>query len=342
MTLDLTVLKIDNDHVNWAIHIRYQQPAHQLRLFQGENAMLTHSYSYSDCLNNSLKSAWSVEDCFQGRNLDFTKRFLPDRIAGVNDISCLSEDEKLKLNQIRGNSYCHIFAFVEEYIIPMVLDHAREHVYGDEIRLRYLLRFAEEETKHQDMLKRAMDQCEVGLGVSCGVIPGREDVAEVVLGKSRLAALLLTSLIEWFTQRHYLEHVRDDEELDELFRDILKFHWIDEAQHAKADSLLMDEIAEDLSEEQREEAVDELLELGMAIDGLLAQQIDMDIEALEGVTGRTFSEDEKEEISSNQRRAYRWTFLVSGLEHPNFMKIVNELTEAGGEKIAGAAKALAA
>ncbi len=304
--------------------------------------MLSHSYSYADCLKNSVKSAWSVEDCFQGRNFDFSRRFLPDRIAGVNEIGCLNEDEKRTLNQIRGNSYCHIFAFVEEFIIPMVLDHAREDVYGDETRLRYLLRFAEEETKHQDMLKRAMDQIEAGLGISCGVIQGREEVAEVVLGKSRLAALLLTTLIEWFTQLHYLEHVRDDEELDELFRDILKFHWIDESQHAKADSLLMDEFAGELSAEEREGAIDELLELGMAIDGLLAQQIDMDIEALEGVTRRTFSGDEKDEIRNHQRRAYRWTFLVSGLEHPNFVKIVNELTDAGSEKIAGAAKALAA
>jgi hypothetical protein len=174
------------------------------------------------------------------------------------------------------------------------------------------------------------------------VVPGREDVAEVVLGKSRLAALLLTSLIEWFTQLHYLEHVRDDQELDELFRDILKFHWIDESQHAKADSLLMDEFVGNLSEEEREGAVDELLELGMAIDGLLAQQVDMDIEALERTTGRAFSEGERDEIRSHQRRAYRWTFLVSGLEHPNFVQIVNELTDAGGEKIAEAANALAA
>lgn len=304
--------------------------------------MLSHNYSYADCLRNSLKTAWSVEDCFRGRDFDFSKRFLPERIAGVNNIGCLDDTEKLKLNQIRGNSYCHIFAFVEEFIIPMVMDHAREKVYGDEIRLRYLLRFAEEETKHQDMLQQAMDQIGAGLGVSCGVISGREEVAEVVLGKSKLAALLLTTLIEWFTQLHYVEHVRDEEDLDGLFRDILKFHWIDESQHAKADSVLIDEFADDLSREEREGAIDELLELGMAIDGLLAQQIEMDIETLEAATGRTFSEDEKEEIRSHQRRAYRWTFLVSGLEHPNFVKIVNELTDAGSEKIAGAAKALAA
>ena len=304
--------------------------------------MLSHSYSYADCLNNSVKSAWSVDDCFQGRNFDFAKRFLPERIAGVNGIGCLNEDEKRTLNQIRGNSYCHIFAFVEEYIIPMVLDHAREDVYGDETRLRYLLRFAEEETKHQDMLKRAMDQIEAGLGISCGVISGAEAVAEIVLGKSRLAALLLTSLIEWFTQLHYLAHVRDDEVLDGLFRDILKFHWIDEAQHAKADSLLIDEIAGDLSAEQRTGAVDEFLDLGGAVDGLLGEQVEMDIESLQAATGRAFSDEEKEEIRTHQRRAYRWTFLVSGLEHPNFVRIVDELTTTGGEKIAGAAKALAA
>ena len=304
--------------------------------------MLSHKYSYAECLDNSVKSAWSVDDCFQGRDFDFAKRFLPDRIAGVDAIGCLNQAEKLKLNQIRGNSYCHIFAFVEEYIIALVLDHAREGVYGDEIRLRYLLRFAEEETKHQDMLKRGMAQIEAGLGVSCGVIPGREDVADVVLGKSRLAALLLTSVIEWFTQLHYLEHVRGETDLDPLFRDILKFHWIDESQHAKADTLLINEVADDLDEAAREAAVDELLELGGAIDGLLAQQIELDIVSLETATGRSFSDPEKEEIRGHQRRSYRWTFLVSGLEHPNIVRIVDELTSAGGAKIAGAAKALSA
>ena len=304
--------------------------------------MLTHAYSYQDCLDNSLKSAWSVEDCFQGRDFDFAKGFLPERIAGTAGIACLDEGEKLKLNQIRGNSYCHIFAFVEEFIVPMTMDHARRDVFGDETRLRYLLRFAEEETKHQDMLRQASEKIGAGLGVSCGVIAGREEVAKIVLGKSPLAALLLTSLIEWFTQLHYVEHVRDSSGLDPLFHDILRFHWIDEAQHAKADSVLINELAGDLSAAQREAAVDELLELGMAIDGLLAQQIDLDIKTLEAVSKRKFSDDERDEISQAQRRSYRWTFLVSGLEHPNFKKIVDELTDAGAEKIAGAAKALAA
>ncbi len=302
--------------------------------------MLANNYSYQDCLNHSVKNAWTIDDCFKGRDFDFTKRFLPDRIAGVEGISCLEADEKLKLNQIRGNSYCHIFAFVEEYIVPMVLDHARRDVYGDETRLRFLLRFAEDETKHQAMLKRAMTQFETGFGQSCGVIPGREDVAEIVLGKSPLTALLLTSMIEWFTQLHYVEHVRDEDNLDPLFHDLLRYHWIDEAQHAKADSLLIEEITAAMSEEEKQAAIGELLELGMAIDGLLAQQVDMDIAALEASTGRTFSDGEKAEIREHQQRSYRWTFIVSGLEHPRFVETVGDVTNAGLAKIAGAATAL--
>jgi hypothetical protein len=304
--------------------------------------MLTHDYSYQTCLDGSVKNAWTVDDCFQGRDFDFTKPFLPDRIAGVHAISCLDDDEKRMLNQIRGNSYCHIFAFVEEYIVPMVVDHARGDVYGDETRLWTLLRFAEEEVKHQEMLRRACSQFEAGFGTRCGLVPGREDVAGAVLATSPLTALLLTSMIEWFTQLHYVEHVRDRIELDELFRDILRFHWIDESRHARLDTLLIDEAANELTADEREKAIDELLELGGAVDGLLAQQAELDIDALQAATGRTFTEAERDDIRTHQKRAYRWTFLVSGLEHPNFVAIVEQLTASGADKIAQAATALSA
>jgi hypothetical protein len=286
--------------------------------------------------------AWTVEDCFRGRDFDFARPFLPERIAGVDPIGCLGDNEKRLLNQIRGNSYCHIFAFVEEYIVPLVMDRARSDVYGDETRLWSLLRFAEEEVKHQEMLCRAVAQFQAGFGVECGLVPGREEVARVVLDVSPLAALLLTSMIEWFTQLHYTEHVRDRTELDELFRDILRFHWIDESRHARMDSLLIDEVAGELSIDEREQAIDQLLGLGGAVDGLLAQQVELDIDALGQAAGRTFTDDERDEIHTHQRRAYRWTFLVSGLEHPNFVRIVDRLTTTGTAKVATAAQALAA
>jgi para-aminobenzoate N-oxygenase AurF len=304
--------------------------------------VLTHDYTYAQLLDTSVHRSWTVEDVYQGRDFDFSKSFLPERIAGVRGISCLEPGEKRMLNQIRANAYCHLFAFVEEYIVPMVMQHASRDVYGDETRLWSLLRFAEEEVKHQEMMRRACKQFESGFGVSCGLVEGREAVAQAVLGTSPLSALLLTSLIEWFVQLHYVEHVRDNEALDPLFRDILRFHWIDESRHAKLDTLLIDEIASSVSPEAREQAIDELLALGGAVDDLLRRQVELDVETLERATGRTYTAGDRSEIVEAQQRAYRWTFLVSGLEHPKFTEIVDALTSDGRRKVDAAAEALAA
>jgi len=302
--------------------------------------MLTHDYSYSDVLQNSLKVAWTERQVLEGRDFDYSRRFLPNRLSGVDGIGCLDDREKLKLNQIMGNAYCHLFGYVEEYIIPQALEAAQRDVYGNETRLRALLRFAEDESKHQEMFRRSTALFEKGFGVRCGLIPAREEVARMVLSKSRLCSYLLTSMIEWLTQLHYLEHVRDRGELDGLFRDLVRYHWMDEAQHAKIDSLLIDEITQEIAEEDREAAVDELLELGGAVDGLLSQQADLDLGSLETAIGRTLSEREKAEIKAHTHRAYRWTFLVSGLEHPNFVQIVRELTKRGPAKLEAVARAL--
>jgi len=302
--------------------------------------MLSHDYSYANILQNSLKVAWTERQVLEGRDFDYSKRFLPNRLSGVDDIRCLNGGEKLKLNQIMGNAYCHIFAYVEEYIIPQALEAAQRDIYGDETRLRTLLRFAEDESKHQELFRRSSALFEKGFGVKCGLIPAREEVARIVLSKSRLCSYLLTSMIEWFTQTHYVEHMRDRSELDPLFVDLIRHHWMDEAQHAKIDSLLIDEITGELTEEDRETAVDELLELGGAVDGLLSQQADLDIGTLERAVGRTLSHADKTEIRRNTLRAYRWTFLVSGLEHPKFAGIVDELTERGPAKLQTVARAL--
>ena len=304
--------------------------------------MLSHNFTYQECLDISKRVSWLEDDVLAGKYFDFSKRFLPNRLTGVDEIGCLDDDEKRLLNQIMGNAYCHIFAFVEEFIIPTVAEEAMKDVYGDEVRARSLLRFAEEELKHQELFRRSVDLFGQGFGTECGLIPGREEVAAVVRSKSKLAVMMLTAIIEWFTQLHYIEHVRDDSDLDGLFQDLLRYHWLEESQHAKMDTMLMGETAEELTLEERERAVDEVLELGGAIDGLLSQQIGLNIEALERVTGRTFTAAEKDEITASTQRACRWTFLVSGLQHPNIVRAIGELTTEGAGKIEGVAAALSA
>ena len=303
---------------------------------------VTHNYTFTNVLDNSKKVAWKEDDVLNGRHFDLSKRFLPNRLSGTDDIDLLNEEEQRTLNQIMGNAYLHLFAFVEEFIVPTVTEAVLQTPYGDEVRQRSLVRFSEDELKHQELFRRSIRLFTEQFGISPQLIPGREEVAGVVRSKSRLAVLLLIDVIEWFVQLHYTEHVLDKTDLDGLFRDLLKYHWLDEAQHAKMDTMLIAELVEDLPLAEREAAIDEVIELGGAIDGLLQQQIAMNLDALEAATGRVFTESEREEITAKTLHAWRWTFLVSGLEHPNVVRLVEEITEEGPAKLRSVAQALSA
>ena len=303
---------------------------------------VTHNYTFTNVLDNSKKVAWKEDDVLNGRHFDLSKRFLPNRLSGTDDIDLLNEEEQRTLNQIMGNAYLHLFAFVEEFIVPTVTEAVLQTPYGDEVRQRSLVRFSEDELKHQELFRRSIRLFTEQFGISPQLIPGREEVAGVVRSKSRLAVLLLIDVIEWFVQLHYTEHVLDKTDLDGLFRDLLKYHWLDEAQHAKMDTMLIAELVEDLPLAEREAAIDEVIELGGAIDGLLQQQIAMNLDALEAATGRVFTEAERAEITAKTLHAWRWTFLVSGLEHPNVVRLVEEITEEGPAKLRSVAQALSA
>jgi hypothetical protein len=304
--------------------------------------VVSHLYSFGEALSNSKKVAWTEDQLLSGRSFDLTKRFLPNSLSGVDNITFLNEDEKRVLNQIMGNAYCHIFAFVEEFIVPTVTEESLRSPYGDEVRQRSLIRFSEDELKHQELFRRSIALFNQQFGHEPQLIPGREDVAAVVRSKSKLAVLLLIDMIEWFVQVHYTEHVLSDEELDGLFRDLLKHHWLDEAQHAKMDTMLIADMVEAMPMAEREAAIDEVLELGGAIDGLLQRQIALNVDALEDATGRAFTDPERAEIEAETLKAWRYAFLVSGLEHPNVVQLVNEITVEGPAKFRSVAEALSA
>src|SRR4051794_37084938 len=99
-------------------------------------------YDYRETLDTSLKVNWRVEDIIGGdKKLDFSKRFMPEALARVEELTFLSDHEKLVLNQIRGNTYLSIFVIVEEFIVPYVLDHIRPLLNEGDDRLRAFLQF---------------------------------------------------------------------------------------------------------------------------------------------------------------------------------------------------------
>jgi hypothetical protein len=270
--------------------------------------------------------AWKVEDLIGGeRRLDFRKPFLPEGLAGVESLSFLSRDERRTLNQIRGHEYLAIFGLVEEFILPFVLDHARPRLRDDDHRVRALLQFAGEEAKHIQLFKRFREAFEAGFGTPTPIIGPPEAVAAEVLKRPPLAVALLILHIEWMTQKHYLEGVKDNGDLDPLFRSLLKHHWMEEAGHAKLDTLMVQALGESSSLEERLAAFEQYLGLGMFIDQGLASQLDMNLAAFTRATGRTLSDSETAEFRDVQRRAMRWTYIGSGITHPMFLESLEGL-----------------
>lgn len=291
-------------------------------------------YNYQEVLATSQRVNWRVEDIIGGdKQLDFSKPFMPESLAGVRPVSCLTREEQRVLNQIRGNGYLYIFGLVEEFILPFVLDETRRQLIGDDYRVRALLQFAGEEAKHIHLFKRFREEFERGFGTKCGVIGPAEEISRAVLSHHPLAVALAILHIEWMTQRHYIESVKDDQELDPQFKSLLKHHWMEEAQHTKLDTLMIEALAEGLSDKDIHAAVEEYIEIGGFLDGGLKQQVEFDIESFIRAAGRQMTKAEREEFVSTQQKATRWTFLGSGMTHPKFLGTLEALQPAARERL---------
>jgi hypothetical protein len=299
-----------------------------------------HDFNFASVLASSARAAWQIDDVLpEGAALDFTRPFMPENLARTAAAQGLGDDERRVLNQIRGHEYLVIFGLVEEFILPFVLDHARPQLNGDDARVRALLGFASEEAKHIDLFKRFHARFVDGFGSECGVIGPPEAIGAEVLRHDPLAVALVILMIEWMTQSHYLDSVRDDGGLDPLFKSLLKHHWMEEAQHAKLDTLMVEALAEGRSEAEIQAALDEFLEIGMFLDNGLKAQAGLNLDALEAATGRRLGEDERAALLEQQHQALRWTYLGSGLTHPKFVATLAAMSPAARDRVAEIAPA---
>jgi hypothetical protein len=141
------------------------------------------------------------------------------------------------------------------------------------------------------------------------------------------------------TQSHYVDSVRDDGELDPLFKSLLKHHWMEEAQHAKLDTLMVEALAEGRDEAGIQAAIDGYLEIGAFLDGGFAAQTSLNLDAFESATGRKLGAQRREHLQARQHQALRWTYLGSGMVHPKFTAILAALSPAARDRIAAVAPA---
>jgi hypothetical protein len=295
-----------------------------------------HDFNYQATLGSSLRAQWQLDDVLRAeQDLDFSRNFMPESLARTAALEQLNPFEQRVLNQISAHQYLSIFGIVEEFILPFVLDHARTELREDDWRVRALVNFAGEEAKHIHLFKRFHDAFTRGFPVECQMIGPSEAIGAEVLKHDPLAVALVILMIEWMTQQHYLGSIRDDGDLDPLFKSLMKHHWVEEAQHAKLDTLIVDALAEGRSEEQIDKAIDEFFEIGGFLDEGLKAQAGFNLAALEKAIGRNI--EDRDSVLAQQHQAARWTYIGSGMVHERFKATLESLSPRAAERIAEAA-----
>jgi hypothetical protein len=300
---------------------------------------ISDSERYARCIQASKRMRWDIdEDVIRGRRFEAGHKFLPDGLCLSDAFTTLSLDEKRFVSQIQGCTYANVFGLVERFInAKIILELSRDHWLGDQVALEALVRFSDEELKHQALFREVLPD-----GYRFDV--DLDAVARALLGKSTWAVLALTLDIELFTQLHYRESIDPDAELSELFKDVFLYHWREESQHGPSCrcGAILDElewVRHDavLTAEERDRAVDEFIELVAAVDGILQAQAKSDAGYFVGKCGRAVDQAEASAIEAAFLMAYRWQYIHSGAQHPHFGKVLSSLiTESQGRRIQSA------
>lgn len=293
---------------------------------------------YARCVKASKSVRWDIDlDVIRERKFSRTEKYLPDGLSLTQDFTTLSEDERRFVSQIQGRTYANVFGLVERFINAKVLELSREHWLANQVALEALVRFSDEELKHQALFRRVDGMIGDVLpeGYRFDVDPNA--VAEAVLGKSTWAVLALTLDIELFTQLHYWQSIEADAELSELFKDIFFFHWREECQHAILDELEWQRQDAQLTADERDRAVDDFIDLVGAVDGILQGQAAADARYFMQNVERPVDAPEAAAIEAAFLRAYRWQYIHSGAAHPRFVRVLSRLiTEPQGRRIEAA------
>lgn len=282
---------------------------------------------YARIVKASKKVEWQIDrDLLRGRDFDFTRKFLPDGLSYVDRLPFLSGDDARLLSQVQGRTYAYLFGLVERFISAKMLEQSRGHVLGDQHALEGLVRFSAEEIKHQELFRRMEQMMSAQMPEGYRMVADPNDVARAVLAASNWAVLALTCHIELFVQSHYDQSIAPRADICPLFKDVFFFHWKDECQHVMLDELEWSTEHAKLTSADRDHAVDDLIALVGAVDGILQGQSAADVEYFLAIAGHEFGDAERKALAAGVLAAYRWQYIISGVQHLHFGRLLTSMT----------------
>lgn len=297
---------------------------------------------YAKCVEVSKRVRFDIDkDVVRGRSFDVSRKFLPDGLSKANELPFLTADERRFFSQVQGRTYANTFGLVERFIAPKISEVSRDHWLGDQVAFEALVRFTEEELKHQEMFRRLETMAARSMPSGYTFVPQPNDVARAVLAASNWAVLGLICHIEIFVLHHYQSSIDPERQICPLWKDVFLHHAREESQHAIIDEMEWLRENARLTDEQRDKAVDDLIALVGAVDGILQLQARADSDYFLIACGRSFTSEEAAAIADTFLRAYRWQYIVSGVQDARFNEVLGSMISASqGERIAAALKPL--
>ena len=305
---------------------------------ESQSRKITPQQRYAKCIEVSRRIRWDIDrDVLRGRHFDPAHKFMPDGLSEVHRLPFLDARERRLMSQVQGRTYANMFGMIERFVGAKMLEVGRDHALGDQTALEAIVRFTDEELKHQEFFRRVEALAAQTLPPGYRFIAQADEVAAFVLGKSTWSILALTCCVEIVTQVHYRQSMESDASLSPLFKDIFLFHWKEESQHAIIDELEWMREDARLEDDARDAAIGDLIELVAAIDGMMQAQAAADAHYFVSQLDRALSADEEARVHAGLVDAYRWQYIISGVDEPRFGEILMSLiSEAQGERMGAA------
>jgi hypothetical protein len=284
------------------------------------------SSRYASCIEASKRVRWQIErDVIRGRSFDYAKSFMPDELSKADELPFLKPAEKRFLSQIQGRTYANMFALIERFIGAKTVELTEDYRFGDQVAMEALVRFTDEELKHQALFRRIEQMISAGMPAGYRFDHDANAVTGVVLGKSTWAVLGLTLNIEIVTQAHYRSSIEPQADMCPLWKDVFLFHWKEESQHAILDELEWKREHASIGAAERDRGVDDLIALVGAVDGIVQAQARADADYFLANAGHKFSAAEAEAVHDQVLKAYRWQYIATGVQQPRFGDVLKAM-----------------
>ncbi len=275
----------------------------------------------SPCITATARGRRGADpDIVAGRSLDFSQKFLPDRVSLAPRLRLPREADARLVSRIQARTYVNLSGFLARSVRAGLADVRRRAWRAGDDRLE-----DPGEPDARALFGRLEAMAAAGMPAGYAFAAPANRAGDPIRGHSAWAVLGLACCLGNAALAHGRRSVEPDAALSPLFRDVLTRHWREASRHAILDELAWRREHAMLAAAPRDAAVDDLIALVARLDGLLRDQATADAAYFAASCGRALTGEERMRVEAHVLSAYRWQSVVSGVQEPRYTEVLEDL-----------------